>query len=223
MKHVLKSVACLIIGILIFGGCIGPKRPDKKIDYYTLEYAPPEAKGLTPLPVIIRIAPFQVSPIYNSERIVFSEKPFQRDDYKYHRWRANPGDLVTYFLARDLQQSAIFRAVFSVESPLSPTHAIEGSVEDFYELDEKNSWKAVLGVSITLIAANEPDVTKRILFQKKYLEKETCRQKNPRALAEAMSIAMARMSEALITDIHQYLAEKSFMKADPVQGQDALR
>ncbi|MFC1811847.1 ABC-type transport auxiliary lipoprotein family protein [Thermodesulfobacteriota bacterium] len=207
MKHVSKIVFCLIIVIFVFGGCLGPKHPDKKIDYYTIEYAPPKAKGFTPLPVIIRIGPFQVAPLYNSERIVFSEKPFQRDTYNYHRWRANPGDLVTYFLARDMKQSAIFQAVFAVESPLSHTHAIEGAVEDFYELDGKDSWEAVLGVSITLIAENEPDVTKRILFQKKYLEREACRQKNPRALAEAMSSAMARMSETIITDIHEHLAE----------------
>jgi ABC-type uncharacterized transport system auxiliary subunit len=217
VKHVSKILFCLIVVIFIFGGCLGPKHPDKKIDYYTLEYASPVAKGVTPLPVIIRVGPFQVTPLYNSEKIVFSEKPFQRDAYTYHRWRANPGDLVTYLLTRDLKQSAIFRAVFAVENPLSNTHAIEGTVEEFFENDTKNSWEAVLGLSITLIAANEPDITKRILFQKKYLEREACRQKNPRALAEAMSMAMARMTETIITDIYEHLAESHFKKADPVQ------
>jgi ABC-type uncharacterized transport system auxiliary subunit len=212
MKHALKIVFSLFIILFIAAACLGPKKPDRKIDYYTLEYEPPKIDELAPLPFVLRINRFQVAPLYNSNRIVFSEKQFRRDVYIYHKWRANPGDLVTYFLTRDLKQSSIFNAVFAIESTLSHTHLIEGTVEEFFEHDGKDSWEAVLGISITLIATNEPDITKRILFQKKYLEKKACMKKNPRALAEAMSKAMAGMSEMIIKDVHSSISnmDKSY-------------
>jgi hypothetical protein len=57
------------------------------------------------------------------------------------------------------------------------------------------------------MAENEPDISKRILLQKTYQLKETCRSKNPGALAEAMSRAMARVSGEIIKDLHARIKE----------------
>ena len=62
-------------------------------------------------------------------------------------------------------------------------------------------------ISITLMAEDEPDVSRRILFQRRYRAEESCTIKNPRALAEAMSRAMADLSEKIIRDIHGRLKE----------------
>ena len=195
---------CLVIGMCI-GGCLGIKHPETKIHYYTLEYDAPEMVDLQPLPYIIHIERFSVSPLYNSNRMNYSSKPFIRDAYHYHKWQVNPGDLVTHYLKRDFQQSDLFKAVFSHANRFSSSHVIEGTVDKFFELDGQDLWEAVLSVGITLIAANEQDIKKRILFQKKYGIKEACSKKTPQAVAEAMSKAMARISEMIQTDIHRCL------------------
>jgi len=66
----------------------------------------------------------------------------------------------------------------------------------------------VLSVNITFMADYEPDISKRILFQKEYTSKKQCKQKNPKALAEAMSQAMAEISKAIIKDIHHSLTKR---------------
>ena len=76
---------------------------------------------------------------------------------------------------------------------------------DFLEWDKKSGWEALLAVSITLIQENEPDITKRILFQKTYTSTQPCRQKNPRALSEAMSTAMSEVSEQIMLDIYSVM------------------
>jgi ABC-type uncharacterized transport system auxiliary subunit len=166
---------------------------------------------LKPTPVILRLERFTVAPLYNSNRIVYKENEFRRDTYLYHKWRANPGDLVTYFLARDLRETELFKAVTGVSFTIPSSYHIEGIVDEFFEEDEENSWKAVLSVNITLIVDNEPDISKRVVFQKRYNAVEECKKKNPHALAEGMSVAMSKISQKIIYDIHQSVAKRSFL------------
>lgn len=192
---------------LIVAGCSGLQQPVRKIAYYTLEYQPVSAEAPSPLPVALQIDKFQVSPAYNANRMVYSEGPFKRNAYTYHKWRANPGDLVTYFLTRDLRKSSRFTSVFSLRSRLTASHTLEGTVDEFYEHDESDAWHAILALDITLIKNKEPDISKRVIFQKQYRETQRCAQKHPRALAEAMSKAMGIVSQKIAYDVSRHLAD----------------
>ena len=196
-----------VLPVLLFGACMSLKQPSQKIEYYTLEYEPADTGGSKALPCAIRIERFSVAPVYNTVRIVYRNKSFKRAEYAYHKWRANPGDLVTYFLARDMKQSGLFRAVLPRDSSIPATHVVEGTVDEFLEWDSDNAWKALLGLSITLMAEDEPDISKRILFQKTYHAMENCRARNPEALAESMSSAMAEISGQIIKDIYTTLSK----------------
>ena len=186
-------------------GCSGMGKPPERIDYYVLEYESPRFQGRKPVEDVIRLERFSVAPSYNTERIVYRESAFERNTYNYHRWRANPGDMVGYFLARDLRESGLFRAVLPQETRFAATCALEGIVEEFYERDGEERWEAVLALSITLIVEGEPDVSRRVLHQKAYREVEPCDRKNPRSVSEAMSRAMARASKRIVTDLHRVL------------------
>ena len=200
---------CFLLGLiaLMLGGCLNSKHPYNKIDYYTLEYDVPSISNLHTLPLVMQVERFQVAPVYNTSKIIYRQRPFTRDAYTYHMWRANPGDLVSYFLARDFQQSLVFKAVAAHNTGLLSTHILRGTVDEFYEHDGKDYWEAVLAVSITLMVNNEPDISNRVLFQKSYSARKACSQKNPRALAAAMSEAMANISSKIITDTYNFLAE----------------
>jgi cholesterol transport system auxiliary component len=187
-------------------GCMGVvKAPKEAIKYYTLEYDPPKAVVQNRLPAVIRVPRFQVDPPYNSHRMIYTDQAFQRNAYHYHQWRANPGDLITAFMARDLRQSSIVKAVFVYSGSIPASHVIEGVVEEFYEKDSRSGWYAVLSVSITLIKVKGADISQRILFQKSYHVQKKCLKKNPQALARAMSQAMAEVSELAIKDIQRAL------------------
>lgn len=80
--------------------------------------------------------------------------------------------------------------------------------EQTLEISLPISWQAVLSVNNTFMADYEPDISKRILFQKEYTSKKQCEQKNPKALAEAMSQAMAEISKTIIKDIHHSLTKR---------------
>jgi len=192
---------CLSV-LLIIGGCIDLKQPKNKIQYYTLGYSSPSITGLKPLPVTLKIERFSVAPAYNTNRIIYGNQSFERNEYFYYKWRSNPADLVTYFLSRDIRASGLFRAVLPQGSGFPFSYLLEGSVDEFFELDEAESWNAVLSITITLMAANEPAVSKSVLFQKSYSVKKACKHKNPQGLAQAMSLSMGEISKEVIKDIY---------------------
>jgi cholesterol transport system auxiliary component len=199
----------LLLGLtLTLAACLNPGQPKNKVEYYTLEYAPPLVGTHRPLPHVIRVQQFSISPVYNSNRIIYQDNSFKRQDYIYYKWQANPAKLVTYFLSRDLRETGLFKAVLPADRRFAPAFAVEGTVNDFLERDGESTWEAVLSVSIAFLDEKEPDISQKILFQKTYRASRPCRQKNPRALAAAMSSAMSVISGEVINDIYNYLAAR---------------
>ena len=197
---------CLCLTVLFLAvGCVNFKQPRNRVQHYMLEYTSPEMKDLKPLPVSLKVDRFSVAPAYNTNRIIFRDGSFKRDEYFYHKWRANPGDMVTYFLSRDIRDSGLFKAVLPHGSEFPFSCVLEGSVDEFVEWDSPEGWYGVLGVTITLMAENEPDVTKRILFQKTYRAEKPLTEKNPQGLTQALSLAMADISKNIIMDIYSVL------------------
>ena len=208
MNYSKKIIYLIILSALLACGCLNlTQQPNKKISYYTLEYDPPETANLKSLPFVIYIERFNVAPLYDSNRIIYSQKKFKRNAYIYHKWMANPGDLVSYYLTRDIKRSSLFSTAFSSNSSCSSTHIINGTVDEFFEQDDDKVWKAVLSINITLMSKDEPDISKSVLMQKRYSAIEPCSRKNPQALAEAMSKAMANISDRIIKDVYKCLED----------------
>ena len=194
---------------ILFGACVSLKQPVNKIEYYTLEYPPPKIKTLHPLPHVIRMDRFTVAPPYNTSQIIYRDQSFKRNAYVYYRWQTNPGATVTTLLKRDIKNSGLFKAVLNPGSQFSSPYMIEGTVDEFFEWDTQNAWKAILTVSIILTEKNKNDIKNRILYQKTYRKAEICQQKKPKAVAEAMSQALSKISEEMIIDVYDCLKERS--------------
>ena len=198
-----------IIFVLLLSccACSSLKQPGHKIDYYTLEYEPPQIQGITALPFVLRMERFSVAPLYNTHHIIYRDRSFRRDAYPYEKWRAAPGDLVTDYLSRDFKHVGLFKAVAPYKSRVEPSLILEGSVDEFFEWDSEGGWKAVLTVSAVLLAYPEPDVSKRIIFQKTFRSVKPCKKRNLTSLAQAMSEAMAEVSAQVIRTTFQHLVK----------------
>lgn len=204
-----KTIGVLLCILpLVFVACVNINQPRNKIEFYTLEYDPPKPGTLKPLASVIKVERFSVAPIFNTNRIIYRDNSFKMSSYQYHRWRANPGDFVSYFLGRDIKKSGLFKAVLPYDSRFPCSYILEGSVDEFLEWDMKEQWQAVLSVTITLMAEREPDISERILFQKSYRSIKPCKQNHPRALTEAMSQAMKEVSGQSIKDIYTCLKNR---------------
>ncbi len=209
MIQYIKASALFLTLTLFFFSCINVKQPRSKIDFFTLEYKSPRIDDLSPLPYVIRMVRFDIAPEYDSNRIIYRDQSFKRNSYFYYKWQSNPESLITHFLCRDMRYSGLFLAVLPNDSKLQATHLLEGMVDEFFEWDMDESWKAVLSVTITLKAQDGLNTGKGILFQKSYHVTKPTEQRRPEALAEAMSHAMSELSRSIIEDIYSSLKGRS--------------
>ena len=208
MKHA-KIILILLMGITLpLTACLDLGQPRNKIEYYSLEYDPPPIGNHPPVSQVIKVALFSISPVYNTRKIIYRDAAYKRAAYNYHKWQANPAEFVTYFLARDMQQSGLFKAVVTRKSRFPHTYVLEGTVDEFLESDSADGWQADLSLTVFLVNEEETDVTKKTIFQKSYHISKPCREKNPQALAEAMSAAMSEASAKIIHEVYNHLADR---------------
>lgn len=207
MKTTVKwiLVAGLITGLTGLAACLNVKQPAWKIDYYSLEYDPPQVNVNERLPATLRVDMFSVAPEYDTRKIVYQETSFKKNAYMYHRWWAKPNEMVTSFFARDLEAASLFKAVFAFDRTLPATHSLRGSVDVFHEADQPEVWDAVIQLSVNLINENTVKAENAVLLQKRYSAREPCREKTPLALAEAMSKAVSAVSVNMMLDVYRAL------------------
>jgi ABC-type uncharacterized transport system auxiliary subunit len=203
LKQFYRTMLVLIVFIL--SACLGTTPSSQPIYYYTLDYPAPEKPDSRPLPLVLRVDRFSVSPPFDSQRMIYADKGLHRNSYAHHQWVAPPGELVAYLIARDLRAVGSFHSVLTPDAVLEPTHIINGWIEEFIEDDRQGTWRASFCLHITLLDARNHNPAERILFQQTYREVENCRNNSPGDFAEAMSTAAARASAALGRDVYHYL------------------
>jgi ABC-type uncharacterized transport system auxiliary subunit len=190
-----------IVLIALLAGCLGGTAPAPLVKHYSLEYPPPRAENLSRSEALLKVGRFSVDRLYTGPSMLYRKGPFRRDAYHEQRWRVSPGDMVTDFLKRDLRHAGLFRAVLSARDTEETRFVLEGGVEEFLEVDEGESRKALLVAMVTLLDLSFRDVSRRVVFQKTYRCEAPFTQEGSAGLAEAMSRAMSQLSMQVITDI----------------------
>lgn len=181
-----------------FGG-----KPSVMVEQYALEYPSPSVQNIDRVDKIIRIERFSVSQVFNHVKMIYRQKPYSYDDYTYHRWRANPGDMVGDGLLRDLRAAGLFKSVFSYRDMESPDLLLRGGVGEFYESDGKDGRKAILSVNITLMDRSQAVLAKQIIFQKNYRYEETVPEQTVQGFAQGMSRAVEKFSGQVMADVYE--------------------
>jgi cholesterol transport system auxiliary component len=207
MTALMKSLFMVGIALTLFACSLGGK-PAVMVEQYALEYPPPAIKNLSPIDAVIRLDRFSVAQIFNHVKMVYRQKPTHYNDYAYHRWRANPGDMVGDSLLRDLRAAGIFKSVLSYRDMENSPFILKGGVGEFYESDEKDGRKAILSVHITVIGTTSGELSKQVIFQKNYLFEEPVLQKTAQGFAQGMSRAVEKFSGQVITDIREALKHR---------------
>jgi ABC-type uncharacterized transport system auxiliary subunit len=201
-----------VVLVLALSACMPRSTAPRATYFFTLDYPPPSAGPTHQLPVVLRVERFSVSPPFQTQRMVYGGEGRHRNTYAYHQWIAPPGDLLPYFLVRDLRQTNGFKAVLTPGTSLSATHSLYGWVEEFMEKDGSNNAAAVATLHITLIDNLIADPVGKIMLQKRYHASVPCRAETPAALAESMSQAMAEISSEIAIDIHRRLSSAHALK-----------
>lgn len=195
-------VTFLIICFFIFQGCANSGKPHYDVESYLLNYTAPTFKNEIKLDKTIRISRFTIAAAYNSQNMIFRTNDYNVDFFNYNRWAVNPADMVADILLCDMQESGLFRAVFSRYAVEETRFIIQGGINDFYLRIGDNGKVAVIAMEITLKDSQQKEATKKIVFQKKYSREETLTDQSPRGYCQAMSKALKNISQQITTDVY---------------------
>jgi ABC-type uncharacterized transport system auxiliary subunit len=200
MPRIRYAAVLLAFTVLLIGCLPGAKAP-YLVELYTFDYVSPALTG-TPSDEIVKVDKFAAAQSYNSAAMVYQPEAYKIAVYNHHKWRVNPGDMVADYLRRDFRASGLFRAVLSYRQPETARFVVEGGVEEFLEAKEKDGWKAILGLQVTLLDLTRPEITRRVVFQKRYRVAEPISEESPKAFAAGMSAAMAKVSVHIVSDVY---------------------
>ena len=187
----------LTLGVAIcsisVGACsIAGQRP--AVHHYTLSLTVPETQGPRKMTLVVR--PLNARAPYDQERIVYRSSAYAFDLYNYHRWASSPGEQVTTWTRRYLRSSGLFAHVL----PISGSRAdlvLDGTIQQFEEVDHEQTWDATLSVDFWLTHAGD---STPIWFQS-YSATQQAPKRNPEAIAEAMSRNLEHILARLTTDL----------------------
>jgi ABC-type uncharacterized transport system auxiliary subunit len=194
--------------LMLASGCSLGAKPAYLVNQYTLEYPSPVLKETAQINELIKVERFFVAQIFDSLAMVYKEGPNLRNVDAYNRWRIKPGDMVTDYLVRDLRNSGLFRAIFSYHDSKETRYLLEGQVDEFLEVNERDGRKAVLSLNVTFLDLKKKEILDRVIFQRDYKFIEPVAEKTPEAYAQGMSKAMEKFSKQLISDIYQVLKNR---------------
>ncbi len=201
-RQVFRGCLFLLLSLCIMG-CAGTGKPQLHIESYLIDYPAPIFEKSAVIDDAIRVGRFSIASAYNNHNMIFRQDNYILDSFNYNRWAVNPADMVGDNLLRDMQQSGLFRAVFSRYALDEGRYILQGGVEEFFLRMDKTGHAAVVSLEITLKDIKQREATKRILFQKKYREEESLETQSPKGCCKAMSLAMERLSRRITTDIYQ--------------------
>ncbi len=187
---------------LVLGGC-SLTRSKQEVQYYALALPPrtPAPSNSAPVKASLVVRPFTAQPPYNRDRMVYRSSPYEFDFYHYHRWVTKPADMLTTLTRRTLQQSGLFTTVYPTPDAQADLR-LGGVVRQYEEVDQAQSWQAVLSIEVWLSRSQEPAP---FWFQS-YSATRLATKRNPAAVAEAMSQNLQDVLERLTHDLASALA-----------------
>ncbi len=198
-----RGAGLLLLGGLV-AGCFRLSQPSPDIREYHLDYPPPAVAGQR-VAVTLRIAPLGVAAVYDRQAIVYSDGPYSGGTYYYARWSTNPSAMVTDLLARDFVASKLYSAVQQGPPAVPNDYQLGGAIEEIAERAAATGCTAQLRLRALLVRVRATGTP--VLLQTSYAADEPCTCNDPRALAQAMSQAMARVSQQLQQAVYDAIAK----------------
>jgi ABC-type uncharacterized transport system auxiliary subunit len=173
--------------------------------YYTLAFAPDSQKlndGHAPLPFALGVQKFEAEVIYDDDRIIYRDSPYEIKYYFYRRWVAPPRQLVTEKVVSYLSDSGLFERVTAYPAPANVKYVLSGRLLAFEEWDEQNNWYGKVVFSVSL---HEP-ATQRVVWKSKFEHLQPVTKKIPAAFVEALSLSMKKCLDDLAKSIASELS-----------------
>ncbi len=159
--------------------------------YYTvsnLKVAPDQADNhqAGTRDIVLGVEKFSAETLYNDDRIIYRDSPFEVKYYHYRRWAAPPRALVTDETLKRMRASACCREVVASPSAGRVDYLLTGRVLAFEEWDRDEKWYGRVALLVQLL---DP-ASRRVLWSEVFQAETPAAKKVPAAIVEAISTSL---------------------------------
>src|SRR5579864_3327331 len=193
-RRTVTTILLCVATLVILVGCGRVRYPN----YYALNLPqPPDPPVAESAHVTLAIREFSAPTYLRQGAIAYKTSPEQISFYAYHRWAADPREVVTNAVIDRLRASAAFARVQPYDGRPDASYVLSGRLEKLDELDYEGSVKVevVLSAQMTNIATGATVWTNAVSEVG-----EVNRRDVPAVVAE-MNDAMERAIEKLLTPV----------------------
>ncbi len=195
-------LASITLVALYFGGCSGVP----PTYYYRVDYTSDSTVGNgAMLPVSIVVAQFSTDILYEGDKMVYRNSPYEAQFYHYRRWVAPPRKIVTEKVLRQYQASRAFDLVVRTPTSKKIDYTLTGNILAFEEWDEGDSWFGIVSLEFSL----QDVATHEVVWSAEFSEKTRAGKKHPVEVARAISTSLDKVVGKSIGELSDYLAGKS--------------
>ena len=148
------ALAVLSAGLAGCGGLLGGKAEIRQHRRFIIEAEPLSLNlpySQRPYAFKVEIGAFEVSRLYDQEKIVFRLSPQEIEDDRYHRWAVRPGDMITDAVEQYIRDAHLFTDIRQEFVDTRPDFTLTGTVKAIERFDSGNLWYARLVMSVQVV------------------------------------------------------------------------
>jgi ABC-type uncharacterized transport system auxiliary subunit len=144
MRKTVTSIVVCLAALAILVGCGRVRYPQ----YYTLNLpAPPDPPASENAHATLAIREFSAPTYLRQGAIAYKASPEQIGFYAYHRWAADPREVVTNAVIDRLRASGAFALVKPYDGRPSASYVLSGRLEKLNEFDYEGAVKVEIALS----------------------------------------------------------------------------
>lgn len=142
------ALAAWLLAALLGSGCGSVRYPAT----YVLSFPPPlETSVEQGHHGALAVRPFTCTDYLCDGRIVYRPSPEEVGFYQYHRWAADPRQMVTQFVVKAVHAKRIFTDVGLDLGGSRPAYVLSGHIEELEEVDGGRDVQAVCTITARLV------------------------------------------------------------------------
>lgn len=176
--------------------------------YYTLEEAPaaagePAGNHHAQLAVALGVERFAAAAIYEEDRLIYRDSPYEVKYDHYRRWAARPAQLVTDAIINQLTARDLFRNVTSHPAAVPVDYILRGRILAFEEWDRGEQWFGRVAISVQLYQASSQE----LLWSSTFSRETPAQKRQPAVVVQAISTSLRQCADELAAALAQELGQ----------------
>jgi ABC-type uncharacterized transport system auxiliary subunit len=190
---------CVLALLTLFGGCA--LRSSDVSNSQFLDYPAPVQRSGESIPHTLLVYQFLLDPSVDDSGLTISKRKDDDQNSHVHRWQANPSDMITDLIRRDLQSSGIFKRIVDQFSMAPYRYSLDGTVRELDAIVRDGKVLARIRIDVNLTDFEAARRGGKTLLKKEYHTETPASDMTYAAIVASMNRGLSEFSSQLRSDI----------------------